>query len=312
MPLVRPDFPMIFDNSMRSAFVECPRKFYWEYMHHFKPRGESVHLHAGKAWAHALETTRRLYYEHGLPPLQCVATGLEALVSAYGNFTPPERGSGAAKSLDRLVEAFAYYWNAFPLDKDPAQPYRGKDGKPMVEFSFALPIDEKRLRHPVTDEPILYTGRADMIATYAGGVSIYDDKTTSALGAQWANQWNRRAQFTGYTWAAQAFGIPVTQVLIRGIAILKTEIKHADCITVRTPHHVTEWREQFIRDVQRAMDAWEEGYWDVNLADACSSFGGCMFVQPCMSNDPTPWLEGQFIRRVWNPLTREENLVENT
>lgn len=310
--LTRPDFPLVWDNSMRSAFVECPRKFYWEYLHHFKPKGESIHLHAGKAWAHALEVTRRLYYEEGLDPVQCVGAGLEALVIAYGDFIAPERGSGAAKSLDRLVEAFAYYWKAFPLETDPAQPYRTSDGKPMVEFSFALPIDDKRLLHPVTGEPIIYAGRADMIATYAGGISVYDDKTTSALGGQWANQWNRRAQFTGYTWAARAYGIPASQVLVRGIAILKTEIKHAECITVRTPHHVHEWHEQFIRDVLRAKKAWEEGYWDLNLADGCSSFGGCMFQQPCMSADPTPWLEGQFIRRVWDPVKREETILNPT
>lgn len=308
-PIDRPEFPLIWDNSLRSAFVECPRKAFWEYLHHWKPRGEgSIHLHAGKAWAHALETTRGLYYSQEIDPLLAVSAGLEALVMAYGDFVPPDRGSGAAKSLDRLVEAFAYYWKAFPLETDPAQPYRTKDGKPMVEFSFALPIDES-LRHPVTGEPIIYAGRADMIATYAGAVSIYDDKTTSALGAQWANQWNRRAQFTGYSWAARAFGIPATQVLVRGICILKTDIKHAEAITVRTPHHIDEWHTQFVRDVKRAIACWEEGYWDVNLSDGCSSFGGCMFQQPCMSNNPEPWLEGQFQRKIWNPVTREETVI---
>jgi PD-(D/E)XK nuclease superfamily len=299
-----PDFPLVWDNSMRSSFIECPRKFLWESLLHFKPRGESVHLHAGKAWASALESTRRAFYSEGKSPLFSIARGIKTPV-----FTPPERGSGAAKSLDRLLEAFAYYWKAFPLETDPAQPFRTPSGEPMVEFSFALPIDEKRLRHPVTGEPIIYAGRADMIATYAGGVSVYDDKTTSALGSQWASQWNRRAQFTGYTWAARAFGIPATQVLVRGIAILKTEIKHAECITVRTPHHVAEWHEQFVRDVLRAIEAWKEGYWDLNLSDGCSSFGGCHFQQPCMSANPQPWLEGQFIQKKWDPVTRTETII---
>ena len=310
MSLERPDFPLVIDNSWRSAFVECPRKAHWAYLHHFKPRAEeSIHLHAGKAWAHALEITRGLYYSEQVAPALAVKAGLEALVHAYGDFQAPERGSGASKSLDRLVEAFMYYWKAFPLETDPAQPFRTSEGKPMVEFSFALPISDE-LRHPVTDEPIIYAGRADMIATYAGAVSIYDDKTTSALGSSWANQWNRRAQFTGYTWAARAFGIAATQVLIRGIAILKTEIKHAEAITVRTPHHVEEWHGQFVRDVKRAIECWKSGYWDVNLSDACSSYGGCQFQQPCMSNNPDPWLEGQFIRKIWNPITREETLIQ--
>ena len=179
----------------------------------------------------------------------------------------------------------------------------------MVEFSFALPLSMDLL-HPVTKEPIIYTGRADMIATYAGSLSVYDDKTTSALGASWANQWNRRAQFTGYAWAAQQYGIPISQIVIRGIAILKTSINHAQAITVRTPHNIAEWHKQIVRDIRRAIQCWEEDYWDVNIADSCSSYGGCMFQQPCMSNNPQPWLEGQFVQRIWNPVTRTETLIE--
>jgi hypothetical protein len=180
----------------------------------------------------------------------------------------------------------------------------------MVEFNFALPLDAENLLHPETGEPILYAGRADMVATYAGSLSIYDDKTTSQLGATWANQWNRRGQFSGYSWAAREYGIPATQVVVRGIAILKTTINHAQAITVRTLHHIAEWHAQTIRDIRRAIECWKEGYYDVNLSDACTSYGGCMFQQPCMSNNPEPWLDGQFIRKIWDPVTRTETLIE--
>jgi PD-(D/E)XK nuclease superfamily len=264
---------------------------------------QSVHLHAGGAWAKGLETAREAFYGDGLPESNSIGLGLEALITEYGSFDP----GNSSKSLDRLIEAFAYYFSAFPLPTDPVQPYRRKDGKPMVEFSFALPLDINRVRHPVTGEPIIYSGRADMIATYAGAVSVYDDKTTSQLGDSWAKQWNRRSQFTGYAWAAREYGIPVSQVVVRGIAILKTMVKHAEAITLRTPHHVAEWHEQACRDILRAIEAWKSGYWDVNLAEACSAYGGCLFMQPCMSSNPEPWLTGgNYSVRVWNPLTRKE------
>jgi len=287
---------------MRSAFVECPRKFSWEYLRHFKAKAPSVHLHAGGAWAASLETTRNAFYRDELPALDAQALGLQTLIREYGDFDP---GRHDNKSLDRLIAAFQYYFQAFPLESDPVQPYIGKNG-PMVEFSFALPLSPDLL-HPQTGEPIIYTGRADMVATYAGAVSIYDDKTTSSLGASWAGQWDRRSQFTGYVWAANAFGIPVTQVVVRGIALLKTSINHAQAITIRTPHHVSEWHFQAVRDIRRAIECWREGYWDLNLADACSGYGGCMFKQPCMSNNPEPWLTGgNYSIRVWNPVTRTE------
>ena len=307
--MTKPDFPLVWDNSMRGEFFSCGRAFNWGSLHGYKSPYPNIHLHAGKAWASSLEAVRRAFYEEEKSPLEAVAMGLEKLITEYGSFIPPERGSGAAKSLDRLIEAFHYYWTAFPLEKDPAQPYRTKDGRPMVEFSFAVPLADDLL-HPVTGEPIIYAGRADMVATYAGAVTIYDDKTTSALGAQWAQQWNRRAQFTGYAWAASTFGIPVSQVLVRGIAILKTEIKHAEAITTRTPGHIAEWHHQFVKDIRRAIVAWENDDWDVSLDDACSSYGGCHFQQPCMSANPEPWLNGpNFVRKIWNPVTREEILL---
>ena len=309
MALVKPDFPIVWNESLRSAFVSCPRAALWEHFHHFKHPSPSIHLHAGKAWASALEEMRLRYYRDGIDAPTAQAFGLEKLVTEYGDFEAPERGSGASKSLDRMIEAFSYYCSAFPLATDPVQPFRKKDGNPMVEFNFALPLDAENLLHPVTGEPILYAGRADMVATYAGSLSIYDDKTTSSLGATWANQWNRRGQFSGYSWAAREYGIPATQVVVRGIAILKTSINHAQAITVRTPHHVEEWHGQIIRDIRRAIRAWEENYFDVNLGEACSSFGGCQFQQPCMSNNPDPWLEGQFVRRRFDPITRTEEII---
>jgi hypothetical protein len=297
------EFPSVWDNTLRSAFVACPRRFNWEYMRHYKHQIPSVHLHAGSAWAKALEVAREVYYTQKLPALDAQALGLLALVEAYGDFEPIAKSN---KSLDRMIEAFKYYFRAFPLESDPVQPYIGADGKPMIEFNFALPLDPD-LTHPETGEPILYTGRADMIATYAGAVSIYDDKTTQSLGASWANQWDRRSQFTGYAWAAKAYNIPVSQVVVRGIAILKTEINHAQCISVRTPHHIQEWHTQVVRDIRRAIQCYKEGYWDVDLSDSCSSYGGCLFKQPCMSSDPEPWLSGgNYAIRIWNPLTRQE------
>jgi hypothetical protein len=308
-PHGQPDFPLIWNDSLRTAFVACPRAAFWESFHHFKGRAPNAHLHAGKAWAAALERARLAYYGDYADPLAAQALGLETLITEYGDFTPPAYGSAANKSLDRMIEAFTYYFTAFPLSTDPVQPFLAPDKKPMVEFNFALPIDAENLLHPVTNEPILFAGRADMIATFAGALSVYDDKTTSQLGPTWAQQWNRRSQFSAYCWAAQQYGIPITQVVVRGIAILKTSINHAQAIVVRTPHHIAEWHAQVIRDIKRAIECYREDYFDVNLSDSCSSYGGCMFQQPCMSNNPMPWLESTFVRRAYDPITRTETPV---
>lgn len=298
---MRPDFPLVWDNTMRSAFVECPRKFELEFIQHWKPQGQRVDLHAGAAWAHGLERTRKEFYCNGLDSDTAIARGIADLLAFYGDFICPENNP---KTAARLSEAFVYYFERYPLATDPAQPWVGPHG-PMIEFSFVHPLDDS-LVHPITGDPILYSGRADMVANYLGACTIFDDKTTKSLGASWTNQWDLRSQFTGYCWGAQIYGIPAQQVLARGIGILKTKFDTANAIVHREPWRVERWHGQVLRDIRRAMQLWEEGFFDMVEADACNSYGGCMFKQPCLSRDPEPWLEIAFTRRRWDPVTRSE------
>lgn len=307
--MTRPTFPLIWDNTMRTDFVACPRKWAWSHLDNWHPRGTlSVHLHAGACWASAVEAVRTAYYCDSLPPSEAIGRGLTTLAEQWGNFEPPPT---SPKTLPRLLDALVYYFTAFPLETDPAQPHIGPAG-PMLEFSFILPVEETgpdALLHPESGEPILFSGRADMLATYAGALTIFDDKTTTSLGAQWSAQWDMRAQFTGYAWAAREFGLHARQVLARGIAILKTQFNHAQAITHRPDHRINAWHSQIKRDIRRAMSLWREGCFDFVESDACNAYGGCLFRQPCQSADPQPWLETGFVRSRWDPVTRSRDLL---
>ena len=136
-----------------------------------------------------------------------------------------------------------------------------------------------------------------------------DDKTASQLGASWSRQWDLRSQFTGYTWAARSAGISVQGVLIRGISILKTKYDCAEAVSYRPEWQVERWLGQTLRDIQRAIKCWEDGYWDWSLDHACTEYGGCTFRQICLMQDPQPFLDLNFERKYWNPLTREETLL---
>lgn len=302
--MTRPPFPLVWDNSMRSELVSCPQSFFRQYVEHWKPRRPSIDLHAGKCWASALEVARLAFYVKGLPSEEAQFHGLARLITDYGDFYCPD---DSPKSLQRMCDAWVFYFLNFPFETDSAQPYIGPNG-PMIEFSFVLPLDDgpDGIFHPETGDPILYSGRSDMVANYAGAVTIYDDKTTKQLGPKWAQSWDLRAQFTGYMWAAQHFGIPATQILVRGISILKTKFDKAQAINYREPWRIARWHGQVKRDIRRAMRMWEEGYWDYNEDDACSSYSGCMFRGVCQSANPQPWLETDFVRRRWDPTTREE------
>lgn len=300
--LIRPPFPHVIDSSMLASFRSCQTKFFREYMLHYKPATPSVHLHAGASFARGLEVARRKFYEDGANEPDAIAYGMGALVSAYGTYECPQ---DSAKSLERMAGALEFYFDRYPMATDDAKPIL-LGSRRAIEFSFAEPLEAI---NPETGDPIIFCGRADMVAEFASGVYIFDDKTTSSLGATWSKQWEMRSQFSGYSWAARRTGIPVNGVLVRGVSILKTKYDTQQAITNRADWEIERWYEQVHRDIARMQQMWESGYWDYNLDHACSEFGGCMFLNACKSPDPQPWLDLYFTRRVWDPLLREERDV---
>ena len=300
MPTEIIPFPHAIDSTTLASFRSCPNKAFRTYFQHFKPLGESVHLVAGKAFAEGIEHARRAFYEQIQSPEDSVAAGLRALVQSYGDFQcPPE----SAKSLERTAGALEFYFESYPLGVDSAIPLQFPDGRSGIEFSFAQPLP---ISHPITGDPILYTGRADMIAEFAGGIYIYDEKTTSQLGASWGKQWEMRSQFTGYCWAAREFGYNPSGVIVRGVSILKTKYDTLEVPTYRSDYEIDRWLEQTCRDIERMQYAWKSGYWDYNLDHSCAEYGGCPLLQVCKSPNPEQWLETYFERRVWDPLARAE------
>lgn len=311
-------FPHAIDSTMLGTFRSCPQKLFRNYVEHWKPKAESVHLVAGGAFASGIEAARRAFFEGELPDHHIAEPGMEIagnralaegvgvmeLMRKYGDFQcPPD----SAKSLERTAGALEFYFENYPLGDDGCNPVTYADGRRGIEFSFAEPLD---IRHPVTGNPILYTGRADMIAEFAGGVYVVDEKTTSSLGATWGRQWEMRSQFTGYCWASQQIGVSPSGVLVRGVSILKTKYDTLQHVTTRTQYEIDRWKVQTERDIARMIQCWETGYWDYALDHACAEYGGCSMLQICKSHDPETWLPMYFEKKVWDPLARKELTVE--
>lgn len=303
--MTRPPFPAVLDSTIIAAFRSCPRKMYLEFVEHWKPRDASVHLHAGAAYAAGLERARKAFYENGAPDSSAIPFGIRATMEHYGDFEcPPD----SAKSLERTVGAIEYYFERYPLASDPAVPIDLPGGRKGIEFGFVEPLDET---HPETGDPLLYSGRMDMIVSFEGMTLGLDDKTTSQLGASWPRQWDLRSQFTGYSWGAGRQGVKMDGWLVRGVSILKTKYDTLQAITYRPQWQIDRWYTQLLRDIRRMKQCWAEGYWDYNLDHACTEYGGCIFRDVCLMKPEQvqPLLDMRFQRRSWNPVTREETVL---
>lgn len=303
-------FPAVVDSTFIAAAKACQRKAQLSLIEHWKPQAESVHLVAGGAFARGLEVARHAFWACDASPDDALAEGLRALVEAYGDFEPPE---GSAKTLERMLGALEFYFASenFPLSRNPTEQ---SDGQPVevpghgraIEFSFAEPLT---VMHPTTGEPLIYSGRADMIAAFAEGVYVWDDKTTSQLGATWSQQWDLRSQFTAYVWAARRAGFKVNGVVANGVSILKTKYGAARAITNRSDWEVDRWLREVERTLRWMIEAWRTDDYAFNLDEACASYGGCSFRTVCKSPEPETWLPMYFERKIWDPLTRTETKI---
>lgn len=311
---VLPDFPEVWDSSMRSAFVACPRQWFFGTLLSLRKSSTSIHLHFGGAIARGLEVTRKAFWQDGLTEVQSVAAGLHAVITAWGDWEPPEEilnSRASVKTLDAALDALYSYFENFPLSSDQLSPLI-IDGEPMVEKTFALPVPDTK--HPVTGQPIIYAGRFDMLASFNDAIFVVDEKTTMALGATWRSNWPLRGQLTGYCWGGRSFGLNVTGCVIRGIGVLKGSIQFEQAILTRPDWLVDNWLAQLAKDINRATDMWLEARdrfaaepykaFDQAFDQACSAYGGCGFTGLCESEHPENWYDSFQVVR-WDPLRRE-------
>lgn len=309
------ELPLHFDSTMRTCFVSCPQKYWLEFVRGFRPPGLSVDLHAGGAFALALEVVYREIHLRKKPLAEALITAHAAFAQEWGNFEIPEYKK-TAKTFDRVWEAVEDYFQTYSPLTDPVQPYIASDGKPTLEYTFAIPLEPHSPSdvshfpsHP-SGSSFLYCGRFDTLGAHNGRPAIRDEKTTgSSIGDRWAEQWDLRGQFLGYVWACRQCGLDVDTVIVRGIGIQKTQLKQIEAIKVYSLSLVDRWAEQLRRDLWRLRRCWDEGYFDYNFGDACTNYGSCVFTRVCTSETPEVWLN-EFEIKHWNPLRK--NPVKET
>lgn len=248
----RATFPQVLDSSILLAST-CPTKFFYQYCLNLSPVSKSIHLHAGGAFAHGIETVRKSFYLNKLPLDQALYDGWRSLINYWGVYDEvPLEGSGSYKDFINVSAALFDYFRNYDPRTDYIQPYIKHDGSPAVEFTFSIPLP---INHPDTGEPLIYAGRCDMIGQYQNSACGVDEKTSYSFSQDWSKNFIMRGQFIGYTWAMQSFDIPVNMFIVRGIAIQQKSIKHLEAILTFPQWQIDRWYEEMLAKVAYLVKA---------------------------------------------------------
>lgn len=178
--------PTTFDNSMLKTMRQCERLFYNKYIQGYAD-GESVHLHAGKCLAGALESARVQYWDSMgrfyRDSDEAILAGATVLMRLWGD---PLLYADETKNLRNVMRAYEEYWIQWPLD-DTKIARHEETGQLLVECHFNEPFDD-RYGH--------YCGTPDTVIEYGGGLWLLDEKTTGgSFTSTWISQWKREGQF---------------------------------------------------------------------------------------------------------------------
>lgn len=251
----------------------CPRYYQLSMIEGWHSRASSAHLIFGGHYATALEHFHKWMAE-GMDREQATREVVrEALINTWereGEAPGPWTSDHNLKNRDNLIRSIVWYLEQFR--DDAAKPVILSDGKPAVELSFNLPVDND----------IVFVGHIDRLADYADNLYIQDQKTTgTTLSARYFEQYSPDTQMSLYTFAGSAvFGIPVKGVMIDAAQIAVGFTRFERGFTFRTSEQLTEWYDSAMYTILKTQELTRENHFPMNPS-ACGNYGGCVFRGVC-------------------------------
>jgi len=307
------DFPglqIAWDATSLGLLKTCPRKYYLSLIEGWNSKGTAIPLSFGIWYHQGLEHYHK-YKAQGLSHDEALCKVVTFLLTTTvthnedGTFSPWESGD-TKRNRFTLVRAVVWYLEEFGED-DPAVTLVASDGRPMVELSFRF---ETEYNSP-EGKPYLLCGHFDRLAEFASQNYVVDYKTTgSQLNSRFFDNFTPDNQMSLYSLAGEiVLGSPLAGVIIDGAQIAVTFNRYARGFASRTPEQNEEWYADLGHWINVAESYAAACHWPANdTTGACGMYGGCTFRSICAKSPSVRhvFLEGDFIRRVWDPLVPRE------
>lgn len=320
LPIKNPGAPSHFRDGIQYAWdatsikwaQTCQRYYKYKMIDSWESKRKSVHLLFGGWYATALEH----YYKHlalGMSSDDALEEVVWEAMCATWEYEYDKEGSPVTdesgnhkghgwKSLDpnktreNLIRTIIWYVDFFKAES--LDTVILSDGKPAVEHSFTLAVDNG----------ILLSGHLDRLVTYSGDPYVMDQKTTgSTITPRFFDGFDPDTQMSLYTFAGKAiFDLPIRGVIIDGAQIAVGFSRFERGYSFRTESQLDEWYDGAMADIERTQQNTLNNSFPMNPS-SCGNYGGCEFRGIC-SKDPRvreQFLIGEFDRRrQWNPLER--------
>jgi hypothetical protein len=287
-----------WDATSLEAYQTCPRKYYYSMIRGISPKNKSVHLIFGGIYATALEHFYKYRAEGDDIPTATRRVVREALEASWDKEAGrPVSFEDTKKTRPNLIRTIVWYIDQFAVEsEDGLQTYHLQDGKPAVELSFALDVED-----------VLLCGHLDRVVTMGDQLYVMDQKTTGGtVGTYYFDQFSPNTQMSLYSWAGQAIlHSPVRGVIIDAAQIAVNFTRFERGITTRSSDQLTEWFESARWHIKSAQQSATLDLWPMNTA-SCGNYGGCPFRILCSRSPKVRenYIKSDFVEHNWDPIQR--------
>jgi len=296
--------PKELDNTMRSEWRSCPRRFYWN-RRGFTWRGKPAYFAAGIAWHQFIEDYYTLLQAPQVGHIMATEAAIKGAQEVYlkelGDVEPSKNDT--FENMEALMRLYASTYTS--------EPWKLVSG----ETGWLWPLDSKHL----------YGGSVDGYIEWPGyGTLAIENKTVGMyLNESYINQWAYSPQITGIIWGLtgflgqEVFGclMNMASKVMRGPKSKAQTPQFTRRLEKRSKARLDEFRLEVLRDfedIEREYDRW---VWPMttNPIECAGGVGRkpCLYKEICLL--PIPFqeidpLEYSYIimsEEKWQPWKRE-------
>jgi len=279
------------DNSKRSAFVKCPRKYYWKFIANLTGEYGSTALRYGRVWHLMLHAFYDTIQKQGWQARQqAITNGLIQGKKEWDLISSQQIFFEDFRTFENLCELLMIYVNTYENDELSVKIIH-------TEKVFALPLelDEvEKLLYPNLPE-IIFTGKIDLQLELSGIKWVLDHKTTGNSIDRVSGTLKRDPQFLGYTYASRRVLDFVPMGFLVNM-VMSSSRKNKDGVYGklttdfrRVPQLYSEgdlesWRRSFIHTCSQMAWCSKHNTWPMGH-DNCYNYNkDCTFTRLCEQN----------------------------
>lgn len=299
------------DNTKRSQFTACDRKYYWQYKRNLRPNQGSTALRYGIVWHSGKEGFYNHIKEHNWThDGGAFEAAVKAAKDSWEEVSKKQSFYDDYRTFENYIQSLIAYIAHFNYDEGMLKVVETE--RPF-KLSMKLSPKEEKSFPLIAQEGLAFTGRIDAEVLLNGTLWQLEQKTTGQALSVQKQRLHRNPQLIGYAYAGQRLSPEEpsegTLIVLHHLSAYKSKktgeygkpkIDFERIPQIYTDGDFASWRLSFLDTAERILRNEERNLWPMQQ-DNCYQYGRCSFAALCEQNAPLgeEVLEGFYEEEPW-------------